>query len=75
MWLWVSAVPSSLLLSSYYMDVPRFSYSPVEGHLGSFQSLMIVEGFHIGESTVKKKSLRVLSGEQISVEYTGHHGD
>ena len=37
------------------MDVPRFSYSPVEGHLGSFQSLMIVEGFHIGESTVKKK--------------------
>ena len=51
------------------MDVPPFSSSPVEGHLGCFQSLMIVEGFHIGELMVKKKkSLHVLSGEQISGE-------
>ena len=39
------------------MDVPPFSSSPVEGHLGCFQSLMIVEGFHIGELMVKKKKI------------------
>ena len=45
------------------MGVPPFSSSPVEGHLGCFQSLMIVEGFHVGELTVKKKNHSMYSVE------------